>query len=81
MAHAEATVTVNRLVSDVFPFILDGTRNPLWRPDVLDIAKVPNSPSGVGAVYQQGMQGPGGRRIDADYEITELKPMSRLIFK
>jgi uncharacterized membrane protein len=81
MAHAEATVTIDRPIADVFQFILDGTQNPLWRPDVIDIVKMPNSPNGAGAAYEQGMKGPGGRRIDADYEITELKPNESIKFQ
>lgn len=30
-------------------------------------------PVGVGAVFKQGLKGPGDRRIDGDYEITESK--------
>src|SRR5262245_36273402 len=33
---------------------------------------------GVGARYSQGVRGPGGRRIAADYEITAYEP-NRLI--
>jgi hypothetical protein len=32
-------------------------------------------------VYRQGVKGPGGRRIDADYEITAWDPPTRLAFK
>jgi hypothetical protein len=32
----------------------------------------------VGAVYAQGVKGPGGRRIAADYEITASEPPRRL---
>ena len=70
MAHAENSVTIDRPVSDVFDFIADGANNPLWRSSVLDIQRVPGKPSGVGAVFKQGLKGPGGR-IDGDYEIVE----------
>ena len=46
---------------------------------VLDIAHV--SGSGVGATYKQGVKGPGGRRIDADYRVTTYEPNSRLAFE
>jgi uncharacterized membrane protein len=32
-------------------------------------------------VYKQGVKGPGGRRIDADYRITEYEPGRRLSFE
>ena len=73
MAHAEESITISRPVNAVFDFVLDGTKNPLWRSTVLDIQQVPGKPSGVGAVYKQGLKGPGGRRIDGDYEIVECR--------
>jgi uncharacterized membrane protein len=76
MPSAERTVTINRPVEEVFPVVADGTKAPLWRQGVLDVALV--SGQGQGARYSQGVRGPGGRRIPADYEITELEP-NRLI--
>src|SRR5579863_8742077 len=81
MPHAEESITINRPASAVFNFVLDGTKNPLWRPAVLDIERVPGKPSGVGAVYKQGLKGPGGRRIDGDYEIVECQPNTLIRFQ
>ncbi len=50
-----------------------------WRPGVLDVAQV--SGEGTGTVYRQGVKGPGGRRIAADYEVTEFEPNRRLAFR
>ena len=79
MPEAERTITINQPPSAVFPVIADGTKAPLWRSGVLDVALV--SGSGVGAVYRQGVRGPGGRRIDADYEVTAFEPDRRLAFR
>ena len=81
MAHAEESITISRPVNAVFDFVLDGTKNPLWRSTVLDIERVPGKPSGVGAVYKQGLKGPGGRRIDGDYEIVECQPNTLIRFQ
>src|SRR5439155_13441440 len=81
MAHAEETITIDRPAHVVFDFVLDGTKNPLWRPAVIDIEPVPGKPSGLGAVYKQGVKGPGGRRLDADYEIVECKPNETIKFQ
>ena len=81
MAHAEESITISRPVNTVFDFVLDGTKNPLWRPSVLDIERVPGKPSGVGAVYKQGLKGPGGRRIDGDYELVECQPNTLIRFQ
>ncbi len=74
MAHAERTITINRPVKDVYGFLLDGENNTRWRDGVTDIQRMPGKPAGVGAVFKQGMSGPGGRRIDGDYEIVEATP-------
>ncbi len=73
------TVSIRRPSSDVFAFVADATNATRWRPGVLDIALI--SGSGVGATYRQGVKGPGGRRIAADYEITAFEPGRRLAFK
>jgi uncharacterized membrane protein len=80
MAHAEALITIERSAKDVYDFLMDGTNNPKWRPSVLDIARVPGSPDGVGAAYKQGLKGPGGR-IDGDYTVVECKPDEMIKFQ
>jgi uncharacterized membrane protein len=81
MAHAEGSITINRPANAVFNFVLDGTNNPLWRPAVVDIQRVPDKPSGVGAVFKQGLKGPGGRRIEGDYEIVECQSNELIKFQ
>jgi uncharacterized membrane protein len=79
MLSAEHEVTIARPAAEVFAFVADGLNAPKWRPGVLDISLV--SGTGLGAVYKQGVKGPGGRRIDADYRITALEPNRRLSFE
>ena len=79
MSEARHQVTIRKPASEVFGFIADGLDGPKWRSGVLDIAHV--SGSGVGATYKQGVKGPGGRRIDADYRVTTYEPNSRLAFE
>ena len=79
MASAQHSVTINRPVADVFAFVADGENARQWRPSVLDMAHL--SGEGVGAVYRQGVKGPGGRRIAADYEVTAYEPNGRLAFQ
>jgi len=76
---ASNTITIERPAADVFAFVADGLNGPKWRPGILDIGLA--SGSGLGAVYSQGVKGPGGRRIAADYEITAYDPPRRLAFK
>ena len=79
MPSATGSVGIDRPVGDVFEFVADGLNGPSWRSGVLDVEHV--SGHGVGAVYRQGVKGPGGRRIPADYEITEFEPGRRLAFR
>ena len=79
MPSAERTITINRPVEEVFGFVADGRNAKLWRSGVLDVDLV--SGTGLGARYSQGVRGPGGRRIAADYEITEFEPNSKIAFK
>lgn len=81
MAHAENSVTIARPASAVYAFILDGTKNALWRPAVLSISHDASSPDGVGAIYRQRLKGPGGRPIAADYEIVEAQPDTLIAFR
>ena len=79
MPAARHQVTIQRSVGEVFAFIADGLNGPKWRPGIADIALV--SGSGVGATYKQGVKGPGGRRVDADYRVTAYEPNRRLAFE
>ena len=81
MAHAENSITIDRPVRTVYAFILDGVNSPLWRPAVTDVQLQPGKPPGPGAVFKQGLKGPGGRRIDGDYEIVEAVPDKSIRFR
>ncbi len=78
MPNARHEVTIRRPADEVFAFLADGLNGPKWRSGILDIAHV--SGSGVGATYKQGVKGPGGRRVDADYRVTVCEPNTRLAF-
>jgi uncharacterized protein YndB with AHSA1/START domain len=79
MPEATNTIEIARPPADVFAFLADGTTNTQWRPGVTDIRL--KSGSGKGAIYEQGVKGPFGRRVPADYEITALEPDRLIAFK
>jgi uncharacterized membrane protein len=79
MPAATRSITIRRPVDAVFAFVADGTNGPKWRSGVLDVELV--SGRGAGARYRQGVKGPGGRRIAADYEVTAEEPNQRLAFR
>lgn len=79
MPAAQRSIVINRPVDEVWAFVTDGANATKWRSGVLDVAKV--SGSGVGEVWKQGVKGPGGRRIDADFEVTAWEPDRLMAFK
>jgi uncharacterized protein YndB with AHSA1/START domain len=79
MPSAEHSVSIRRPVGEVFAFVADGENARRWRPGVLDVSH--QSGEGLGAIYRQGVKGPGGRRIAADYEITAFEPDRRIAFR
>jgi uncharacterized membrane protein len=81
MAHAENSIQINRPVKSVFDFVLEGENNRYWRPAVVDIQRLAGKPGGAGAVYKQGLKGPGGGRIDGDYEITDCRTNELIQFQ
>jgi uncharacterized protein YndB with AHSA1/START domain len=80
MPHAEHTVTVARPQTDVFDYLAEGAHNREWRAGVLEISRTSAS-DGQGATYRQILAGPGGRRIDGDYQVTVFDPPRRLEFQ
>jgi uncharacterized protein YndB with AHSA1/START domain len=80
MPSAKHSVVIDRPVSDVFAYVLDGTTGPAWRSSIADIRLAAGVSGQVGARYEQGMRGPGGR-IPADYELTEIVPNRLIAFK
>ena len=79
MPAAQRTITIDRPVAEVFSFVADGRNGSQWRTGVLDVAL--QSGEGLGAIYRQGVRGPGGRRIAADYEVTSYEPDRLLAFR
>lgn len=79
MPEASNTVEIARPPADVFAFLADGTNGPRWRTGVLDVAH--KSGEGRGTVYAQGVKGPFGRRVAADYELTAYEPDTRIAFR
>lgn len=79
MAQATYSLVIQRPVDAVFAFVADGESCPQWRPGVVDVHRVAGD--GVGTRYAQGVKGPMGRRISADYEITVFEPNQRLEFQ
>jgi uncharacterized membrane protein len=79
MPSATNEIVIDRPRDHVFAFLANPENDPRWRSGVLDLKRV--SGEGVGARYAQAVKGPGGRRIEADIEITELTPGETIAFQ
>jgi uncharacterized protein YndB with AHSA1/START domain len=79
MPNASKEIIVERPPEEVFAFLANAENDPQWRPAVLDIKRV--SGDGAGAVYEQGVKGPGGRRVAADVETTDYRPNELIAFR
>jgi uncharacterized protein YndB with AHSA1/START domain len=79
MPEATGTVEIRRPPAEVFAFLAEGENDQRWRSGVLDIRR--KSGAGRGAIYEQGVKGPFGRRVPADYEVTAYEPDRRIGFR
>ena len=79
MPSAENSIVIDRARSEVFAFVANHENDKVWRPGVLDIERA--SGEGRGAVYRQGIKGPMGRRIPADFEVTAYERDSHVAFR
>lgn len=79
MPSATNEILIDRPPEVVFDYLADAENDAAWRPGVLEIKRV--SGDGVGTRYRQIVSGPGGRRIDADIEITACDRPARLAFR
>jgi len=76
---AENSIVIAKPRGEVFAFVANHENDTRWRPGIADIARA--SGDGQGAIYRQGVKGPMGRRIDADFEVTAYQEGSLLAFR
>jgi len=79
MASATRTIVIDRPPTEVFAFLADPANDQRWRPHVKEIS-APGL-AGLGRRVHQVVQGPGGRGIAADLEVTAYEPPSRYAFQ
>jgi uncharacterized protein YndB with AHSA1/START domain len=78
MPSAQRTIVIGRPPDQVFAFFANPANDRTWRPHVKEIAA--EGLPGVGSRIHQVVEGPGGRGIAADIEITAYEPSSRYSF-
>jgi hypothetical protein len=65
---ASESVRVDFPIEEVFDFLVDGTNNALWRPEVVRVIFAAGPPER--AVWAQTVTSPDGRTHKADYRIS-----------
>ena len=65
-------------ISQVFAFFADAENDPQWRSGVKEIRR--QGDLGVGTRYHQLVNGPAGRAITADIEVTSYEPDGHVAF-
>lgn len=68
VAIASETFRVNYPIEDVFDFLVDGTNNKLWRPEVTRVIFAAGPTER--AVWAQTLTTPEGKERKADYRIS-----------
>ena len=79
MPSATRTIAIDRSPDDVFAFFSDPANDQRWRGHVKEIAA--EGTPGVGRHVHQVVEGPGGRGIAADIEVTAYEPPRRYAFQ
>jgi len=76
-ARFDVTTVIDRPIEEVFAFLADGTNDPKFSPRVLEIAKSPEQPTGVGTVYASTVKD-AGVKTKREFKITEFEPPTRI---
>ena len=79
MPSAQRTIVIDRPPNEVFAFLADPANDQTWRPHVKEITA--EGQPRVGSTIHQVIDGPGGRGIAADIELTGYEPPTRYAFK
>jgi carbon monoxide dehydrogenase subunit G len=78
MPSAQRTISIRTTPEKAFAFFADPSNDQRWRPHVKEIAAM--GPPATGGKIHQVVEGPGGRGIAADIEITVYEPPNRYEF-
>jgi len=79
MPNAQRTIVIHRPADEVFAFFTNPANDRSWRPHVKEIDAA--GPPQVGSRIHQVVEGPGGRSIAADIEITSYESPTRYAFQ
>ena len=79
MARAEASITIDRPVEEVFAFASNFEKHEEWGSVVSGVVKTSEGPLGVGTSYRGTAQFLG-RQMEWTSEVTEFQPPEKVAF-
>jgi uncharacterized protein YndB with AHSA1/START domain len=79
MPSAHRTIVIHRSPDEVFEFFANPDNDRAWRPHVKEISA--SGPLTAGALVHQLVEGPGGRGIAADFQVTAYDRPNRYAFR
>ena len=80
MAKIAARVTVDRPITDVFEYVVDGDKVPQWRKSCVEIRRLSPDPLGPGTTETYKMK-TMGQTFNVMMEVTEYEPSRRYSWK
>jgi uncharacterized protein YndB with AHSA1/START domain len=73
----EATVVIDRPVTEVFAFLADGENDRKFSPRVIEIAKTTDGPPGLGTIYASTVKD-AGVKTKREFKLTEFEQPTRI---
>ena len=80
MTTIKQSAVIKRPIEEVFTFVADQSKLPLWQSGVLEAGVTSEGPIGVGTTYRYIAQ-LLGRKMETSGEIIEYVPNSKYSFK
>ena len=80
MSHIQASIQIERPVSDVFAYAADIGNMAAWSGEVVEAAQISEGPMAVGTQFR-GVGKFLGRRMETIVEVTALEPDAKFAFK
>jgi uncharacterized membrane protein len=80
MIQTQASIVIDRPVSEVFAYVGDQTNAPHWQSGLVEVTRLTDGPIGIGTRHSF-VRTFMGRRMEARNEYTAYEPGQRITFR
>ena len=80
MIKQEFTQEIKRPVEEVFAYVTNFRNNAKWQPGLIESTQTPDGPAQVGTKVKD-VRNFVGQKLESVYEVTELVPNKKVVFK